>query len=156
MTLTSTEDISLYKGGPPRPLGTVEAEIKVLSVERSELKGSPFKAWSRSVYSHACHGYCHSSLLIFTLPVHSPTYFPNLSRVFLVLAAASTGSCASLQNKIGHPARRYRQMMQVPVFECSRNINRPQNMFYCISGLKFRDCEYNFDFPGETSVFCEI
>ena len=30
--------------------------------------------------------------------------FPNLSRVFPVLAAANTGSCAGPQNKIGHPA----------------------------------------------------
>ena len=31
--------------------GTVDAEIKDPSVENPELKGSPFKAWSRSVYS---------------------------------------------------------------------------------------------------------
>ena len=31
-------------------------------------------------------------------------FFQNLSRVFPVLAAANTGSCAGPQNKIGHPA----------------------------------------------------
>ena len=36
---------------PPLPqLGAADAEIKVPSVENTELKGSPFKAWSRSVY----------------------------------------------------------------------------------------------------------
>ena len=32
--------------------GAADAEIKVPSVENTELKRSPFKAWSRSVYSH--------------------------------------------------------------------------------------------------------
>ena len=42
--------------------------------------------------------------------------FPlNLSRVFPVLAVANTGSCEGPKNKIGDPAHRYRQLMQVPV-----------------------------------------
>ena len=32
----------------------------------------------------------------------------NLPRVFLVLAVANTGSCVGPQNKLGHPAHRYR------------------------------------------------
>ena len=40
--------------------------------------------------------------------------FLNLSLVFPVLAGANTGSCVGPQNKIGPPARRYRQLMQVP------------------------------------------
>ena len=40
----------------------VDAEIKVSSDENTELKGSPFKAWSRSVYCHACYAYCHGFL----------------------------------------------------------------------------------------------
>ena len=32
-----------------------DAEIKIPLDENTELKGSPFKAWSKSVYSHACH-----------------------------------------------------------------------------------------------------
>ena len=34
--------------------GAADAEMKVPSVENTELKGSPFKAWSRSVYGHTC------------------------------------------------------------------------------------------------------
>ena len=34
--------------------GAADAEIKVASGENTELKRSPFKAWSRSVYSHTC------------------------------------------------------------------------------------------------------
>ena len=44
------------------------------------------------------------SMLISTLPVHSPAFFPNLSQVFPVLAAANTASCVGPQNKIGHLA----------------------------------------------------
>ena len=32
--------------------GAADAEIKVPSGENTELKHSPFNAWSRSVYSH--------------------------------------------------------------------------------------------------------
>ena len=53
-----------------------------------------------------------SSLLIYTLPAHSPTFFQNLSKVFPVLAVGNTGSCFGPQNNIGHPARRYRQQQQ--------------------------------------------
>ena len=35
--------------------GAADAEIKVPSNENTELKRSPFKAWSRSVYSHTCY-----------------------------------------------------------------------------------------------------
>ena len=42
--------------------GTKDAEIKVPSVENLELKGSPFKALSRSEYSHACFTYCQGFL----------------------------------------------------------------------------------------------
>ena len=44
------------------------------------------------------------SLLISTLPVHSPAFFPNLSQEFSVLAAANTGSCVGPQIEIGHLA----------------------------------------------------
>ena len=40
----------LYVSLPPR--GAADAEIKVPSGENTELKHSPFKAWSRLVYSH--------------------------------------------------------------------------------------------------------
>ena len=44
------------------------------------------------------------SLLISTLPVHSPAFFKNLSKLFPVLAAANTGSYNGPQNKLGHLA----------------------------------------------------
>ena len=34
--------------------GAADAEIKVPSGENTDLKRSPFKAWSRSAYSHTC------------------------------------------------------------------------------------------------------
>ena len=87
--------------------GAADAEIKVPSVENMELKGSPFKAWSRSVCSHTCYADCQeiSSLLISTLPVRSLAFSPKkLSRVFSVLVVTYTGSCVGPQNKIGHQA----------------------------------------------------
>ena len=35
--------------------GAADAEIKTPSGENTELKRSPFEAWSRSVYSHTCY-----------------------------------------------------------------------------------------------------
>ena len=37
--------------------GSADAEIKVPLNENTELKGSPFKTWSRSVHCHACYAY---------------------------------------------------------------------------------------------------
>ena len=51
----------------------------------------------------------------FFLPVHSPAFSANLSRVFPALAVADNGSCVGPQNKTGHPTHCYRQLMQVPV-----------------------------------------
>ena len=84
---------SLLNGTPQ--WGAADAEIKVPSGENTEKKRkrSPFKAWSRSEYSHTCYAYCQgflSFLLISTLPVHSPAFFQNLSRFFPVLAVANT------------------------------------------------------------------
>ena len=42
--------------------GAADAEIKVPSGENLELKGFPFKVWSRSVYSHTCYAYCQEFL----------------------------------------------------------------------------------------------
>ena len=52
----------------PRAVGDADAEIKVPSSENVELKRSPFKAWSRSVYSHACYAYCQEFLPCLILP----------------------------------------------------------------------------------------
>ena len=86
--------------------GAADAEIKVPSGENTELKCFPFKAWSRSVYSHTCYAYCQGFLPYLFLPIRSIHlhFFKKLSRFFPVLAVANTGSCVSLQNKIGHPA----------------------------------------------------
>ena len=42
--------------------GAADAEIKVPSGEITELKRSPFKAWSKSVYSHTCYANCQGVL----------------------------------------------------------------------------------------------
>ena len=63
---------------------TPHSEIKVPSGENTELKGSPFKARSRSVYSHTCYGYCQGFLSCLLLPFRSIYlhFFQNLSRFF--------------------------------------------------------------------------
>ena len=97
--------------------GAVDAEIKVPSVENTEPKGFPFKAWSRSVDIYTCYSYCQGFLPCWFLPFQSIHlhFFQNLSLVFTVLAVANNGSCLGPQNEIGHPAHRYRQLMQVPM-----------------------------------------
>ena len=89
-----------------RQWGAADAEIKVPSGENTELKRSPFQAWSKSVYSHACYVYCQGFLPCLFLPFRSihQHFFQNLSPVAPVLAVANTRSCVGLQNKIGHPA----------------------------------------------------
>ena len=87
--------------------GAADAEIKVPSVENTELKGSPSKARSRSVYSHTCYAYCQRFLSGKFLPfrsIHLHYLTQNLSRVFPVLVVANNGSCEDPQNTIGHSA----------------------------------------------------
>ena len=86
--------------------GAADAEIKVPSGNNTELKRSPFKAWSRSVYSHICYAYCQGFLPCLFLPFRSIHlhFFQNLSWFFPALAVTNTGSCVGPQNKIGHPA----------------------------------------------------
>ena len=69
----------------------------------TELKRSPFKAWSRSVYSHTCYTYCQwfpprLFLPIWSIHLH---FFQNLSRFFHVLAVANAGSYVGPQKKKG-------------------------------------------------------
>ena len=84
--------------------GAADAEIKVPSRENTKLKRSPFKAWSRSVYSHTCYAYCQgflSCLLICTLPVHSSAFFSKTSPdFFLCWLWLTHGSCVGPQNNI--------------------------------------------------------
>ena len=84
--------------------GAADAEIKVPFGENTELKRSPFKVWSRSVFSHTCYAYCQGVLPGLFLPFRSihQHFFQNLSQFFPVLAVANTGSCVGPQNKIGH------------------------------------------------------
>ena len=70
-------------------LGAADAESEVSSVENTEPKGSPFKAWSRLAYSHACYAYCRGFLPCLFLPfrsIHllfffSPKLLPSFSCV---------------------------------------------------------------------------
>ena len=87
--------------------GAADAEMKVPSGENTELKRSPFKVWSRSVYSHTCYAYCQGFLPSLFLPFPSIQlhFFQNLSRFFLCWLWLAHGSCVGPQNEIGHPAR---------------------------------------------------
>ena len=72
--------------------GAADTEIKVSSGENTELKHSPFKAWSRSVYSHTCYTYCQGSLPCLFLPFWSIhlLFFPKPLLISPVLAVAYT------------------------------------------------------------------
>ena len=65
--------------------GAADAEIKVPSGESTELKRSPFKAWSRSVYSHTCYAYCQGFLPCLFLPFWSSHlhFFQTSPKFFL-------------------------------------------------------------------------
>ena len=69
---------------PPPQQGAADAEIEVRSLENTELEGSPFKAWGRSVYSHTCYAYCLEFLPRLFLPFRSIRlhFFRNLSPEF--------------------------------------------------------------------------
>ena len=86
--------------------GAADAEIKVPSGENTELKRSPFKAWSRSVYSHKCYAYRQGFLPCLFLPFRSIQlhFFQNLSWFLLGWLWLAHGSFVGTQNKISHPA----------------------------------------------------
>ena len=55
--------LNIYRSAYSAPQwGAADAEIKVPSGENTELKRSPFKAWSKSVCSHTCYAYCQGFL----------------------------------------------------------------------------------------------
>ena len=99
---------------PPMQWDTADAEIKDPYGGKPELKGSLLSLDRAGPYiaMHATTTAKDSSLLISTLLVHSPLFYPNHSRAFPVLAVANTGSYVGPQNKIGHPAHRCRKLMQ--------------------------------------------
>ena len=82
--------------------GAADAEIKVTFVENTELEDSTFKG--QYIAINATLTAIDFFLANFYLPVHSPAFFQNPSRVFPVLAAANTDSCVDSQNEKGHPA----------------------------------------------------
>ena len=86
--------------------GAADAETKVPSGENTELKRSPFQAWSRSVYSHTCSLTARDFFLAYFHPYGPFTcIFPKpLPISFPVLAVDNTGCCEGPQNKVGHPA----------------------------------------------------
>ena len=90
------------------------------SGENTELKCSPFKAWSRSIYSHTCYAYCQGFLPCLFLPFRSIRlhFFQNLSRFFLCWLWLTQGSCVGPQNKIDHLPEADSRV------ECPRNVNR--------------------------------
>ena len=109
--LTETLSLSLSLSRSLSPLfppqwGAADKEIKVPSGENTELKRSPFTAWSRSVYSHACYAYCQGFLPCLFIPFRSIPlhFFQNLSRFLLCWLWLTLGSCEGLHNKIGYLA----------------------------------------------------
>ena len=86
--------------------GAADAKFKVPSGENTQLKRSPSKTWSRSVYSHACYAYSQGFLPCLFLPSgpFNCIFSKTSSDFFPLLAVANTGSCVGPQNKIGHPA----------------------------------------------------
>ena len=72
--------------------GAADAEIKVPSGENTELKRSPFQAWSRSVYSNTCYAYCQGFLPCLFLSSGPFTGFfsPKPLPIFPVFAVANT------------------------------------------------------------------
>ena len=100
--------------------GAADAEIKVPSGENTELKHSPFIAWSRSVHSHTCYAYCQGFLLCLFLPFQSIHlhFFQNSPDFFL---------CWLWLTLVPVQARRIRQVSLLDAgsrVECPRNINR--------------------------------
>ena len=91
----------------PSQWGAADAEIEVPSGENTDLKHSPFKARSRTVYSHTCYAYCQGLLPCLFLPFRSShlLFFQNLPRFFLCWLWLTHCSCVGPQNKIGYPAR---------------------------------------------------
>ena len=51
--------------------GELRTQKLVPSGENTELKRSPFKAWSRSAYSHTCYAYCQEFLPCLFLSLQS-------------------------------------------------------------------------------------
>ena len=84
--------------------------LKSCLLRTQSLKGSPFQAWSTSVYSHTCYAYCQGFLPSYSNfypsgPFTCTFFSKTAPEFFPMLALANTGSCVNPQNKIGQPAR---------------------------------------------------
>ena len=108
--------------------GAADAEIKVPSGENRELKRSPFKTWSRSVYSHSYYLTARDFFLAYFYPTGPFTcvFFKKLSRFLLCWLWLTHGSCVGPQNKIGHLPDAGSRV------ECSRNIYRLKRNMTCV------------------------
>ena len=89
----SLSPLSLSLSSPQRE--AADGEIKVPSGENTERKRSPFKVWSRSVYSLTCCAYCQrfprcSFLSFRSIHLH---FFQNLSRFLLCWLWLIHGPC---------------------------------------------------------------
>ena len=124
--------IFVYK---PRQWGPADTEIKDLSVENQELKVSSLKAWSNTEYSHArftcCQGFLPWSNL--HLPGPFTFIFTKSLQSFPVLAKTNAGTCVGHQNKNRSPCSLSEKIDTRSHVECVRNINRLQNVSFCIT-----------------------
>ena len=132
----SVYNVKLFSLFSPK-WGAAHTEIKVPSGENTELKRSPFKALSRSVYSYTCYAYHQGFLPRFFLPFRSIHlhFFPNLSRFLLCWMCLTHGSCVGPQNQeVTLPETGSR-------VECPRNMNRPKNMTCGMVTCEINDLE---------------
>ena len=124
--------IFIYK---PRQWGPADTEIKDLSVENQELKVSSLKAWSNTEYSHArltcCQGFLPWSNL--HLPGPFDFIFTKSLQSFPVLAKTNAGTCVGHQNKNRSPCSLSEKNDTRSHVERVRNINRLQNVSFCIT-----------------------
>ena len=100
--------------------GAADAEIKVPSDENKELKCSPFKTQSRSVYSLTCQAYCQGFFLTYFYPSSSFTCIcsktsPNFFLCLLWLTLVPVQACRIKQVTLLDSGSRV---------ECPRDINR--------------------------------
>ena len=103
-----------------------------------------------------------SSLLISTMPVHSPAFFQSAAEFFLCYMWLTAVPVWARKIKC-HPARRKTQMMKVPVLSARGTQTGSKTcvtvftgLCYCVYRLSFRNCGRNIDFPRETGMVCEI
>ena len=124
--------------------GTAEAEMKDPAVQNPEFKGFLFKPGvGPYVTMHAmptARDFFPANFYP-SNPFHLHLY-QNLSWLFPVLAVANKGSSVGLQNKIGHPAHIYRQLMQVPMVINPRIEIGSKTCCFC--GFPFQNCGYKY------------